>query len=987
MGEGIMKVGDKKYGFTCEQVEELPDLRATLIRLEHEETGAEHIHFASEDENNLFSVAFRTTPTDSTGVAHILEHTVLCGSKKFPVRDPFFSMLKRSLNTFMNALTANDWTMYPFSTMNEKDFYNLMDVYLDASFFPNIRELSFKQEGWRLEFEEPENPESELLYKGVVYNEMKGAMSDPSSLMHRRMQKALYPTTTYHHNSGGEPCDIPDLTWEQLKQFHASHYHPSNAKFFTYGNMPLEKHLKVIDERVLSRFNKIEVNTAVGEEKRFDAPKIESFTYSVEQDTTDEDMKKKSFVSLAWLTCPVTDPFEVFSLDILSQLLLGSAAAPLYKALMDSKLGSQLAPGTGYDSENRDTCFAAGLQGADAANAEKIELLILDTLQGLAEKGFPEDRIEAVIHQQEFSNKEVVGSYYPYGLNLLFRMFACWVHDGDPVSALQLNEHIDRLRLEMRSGDFFQKKIRKYLLDNGHRVRVELRPDKGLSAKEASDEVARLSSIREKLAEAEIDQIISDSKALKEEQEGKEDIDCLPTLAIKDIPLKIPETAYEKKVLKGIDSYWFDQPTNGISYFNAIVPVGSVPEDLKQYVPLFCSVLMRMGAAGMDYTKMSERIEAYTGGVGAGANIWEALDSLDKSREVVEFSAKALVRNQEKLFEILADFFTSPDFRDYKRLHTLIGQMKTSMENSVPGSGHSYARGLAASSLTPAARQRQEWFGIRYLHLIKELAKLEEGQLGEVAEKLEAIAVHLLNRSAMKVSVVTEARYFESMEGLVTSFIENIRDNKNIPSTKVAFKQSSVMEGWSANVPVSYVVRVFKATPYTDDDSAALLVLSKLLRACYLHREIREKGGAYGGLASYSATEGLFSFLSYRDPHLERTLQVYEDAIDWVIKGEFSDEDLKEAILSTFSDVDKPLSPAGKGNREFSATLRCLTPLMRQKRRKLLLALDRQALVDVAKLYLKDGLDASSVAVVSAEERLNEANENLGDAALSIQKI
>jgi hypothetical protein len=539
----------------------------------------------------------------------------------------------------------------------------------------------------------------------------------------------------------------------------------------------------------------------------------------------------------------------------------------------------------------------------------------------------------------------------------------------------------------MKGGDFFQKKIRQYFLDNAHRVRVILRPDKGLSVKAAAEESGRLSVIREKLTQVEVEQIISDSKALQEEQEGKEDIDCLPTLAIEDIPPKTHETAYEKKVLSGIDTYWFDQPTNGISYFNAIVPVNSVPEDLKQYVPLFCSVLMRMGAAGLDYTKMSERIEAYIGGIGAGANVWEDLDSLDVCREVVEFSAKALVSNQEKMFEILTDFFTAPDFRDYKRLHTLIGQMKTSMENSVPGSGHSYARGLAASSLTPAAKQRQEWFGIRYLHLIKDLAKLEEGELSAVADKLEAIAGHLLNRSDMKLSVVTEARHFESMEKLAAPFIKKISDDSNSPVKEAAFQQSRVMEGWSANVPVSYVVRVFKTVSYTDDDSAALLVLSKLLRACYLHREIREKGGAYGGLASYSTVEGLFSLLSYRDPHLERTLRVYEDAIDWVIKGEFSDEDLKEAILGTFSDTDKPLSPVGKGDREFSAILRCLTPVMRQKRREQILALDRQALVDVAKKYLKDGLGASSVAVVSGEERLKEANKNLGDAVLSIQKI
>ncbi|MDH3973722.1 MAG: insulinase family protein [Deltaproteobacteria bacterium] len=984
--EAIQK-GDRLSGFIVDRIVELTDLSMTLFMLSHEKTGAQYIHIKNDDENNLFSIAFRTTPMDSTGVAHILEHTVLCGSKKFPVRDPFFSMLKRSLNTFMNALTANDWTMYPFSTQNEKDFYNLMDVYLDATFFPNIRELSFKQEGWRVEFEETENRESKLTYKGVVYNEMKGAMSDPASLMHRRLQRALYPSSTYHHNSGGEPANIPDLSWEQLKEFHGTYYHPSNAKFFTYGNLPLEKHLKVIEERVLSGFEKLHVDSEVKRERRYESPQREEFTYPIEAATPAEEQAKKSFVSVAWLTCDARDAFEVFTLKILSSLLLGSPAAPLYKALMDSKLGTQLAPGTGYDDENRDTCFAAGLQGANCDDAGAIEKVLIDTLEKLAGEGFPEERVEAVIHQLEFSNKEVVGNYYPYALNILFRLFGPWLHDGDPVSPLLIDEHIERLRKEMKAGPFFQEKIKEYLLNNSHKVQVILKPDTGLAAKEANAETKRLEETRKGLTEAQIDKVISDSLLLKKEQESEEDINCLPTLQIDDIPDESYIAPHEYKQVSGFDSYWFDQPTNGISYFTALAKTESVPEELKPYVPLFCSIVTKIGAAGHDYTEMAERIEAHTGGVSTGANLWEDLNDLSNFDEVVEFNGKALVSKQEELFAILRDIVSAPDFRDYKRLHTLIGQIKTSMENSIPGSGHSYARGLASRHLTKGGKQREQWFGISYLHLIKELAKLKEDELAPLAHKMEAIAASLVNKKSLKISVVTEKRFFSGMEKAMLPFISAIKEGSDISCEDVDFTASPCVEGWGTNVPVSYVAQVFKTVPYSHSDSPALLVLSKLLRACYLHREIREKGGAYGGFASYSASEGLFSFLSYRDPHLERTLKVYKDAINWVIKGEFSDEDLKEAMLSTFSDIDKPLSPAGKGDREFVALLRGLTSEMRQLRRKALLSLTRQDMVNAARVHLRDGLEKSAIAIISGTERLEETKDSKDGLDLTINHI
>ncbi len=403
--------GQVIHGFLVENIDSIPAVNATMIRLSHQQTGARFMHLERDDDNHLFAVGFRTPPEDSTGVAHILEHTALCGSENFPVRDPFFSMLKRSLNSFMNAMTASDWTLYPFSSMNRKDFHNLLDIYLDAAFFPRLTERDFSQEGHRLEYQVGDDPTTPLEYKGVVYNEMKGAMSDPSSLLSQRLSTHLYPTTTYHYNSGGEPADIPTLSWQQLRDFHARYYHPSNSWFFSSGNLDLPELLAIVADRVLRKFDHLDLDSAVPLEQRFDTPQRVTEKYPLDAGET---LDKRSMVEVAWLTEDINDSFERLSLSLLAALLLGNPAAPLYKALLDSGLGANLAPGTGYHDDNRTTYFAAGLQGTDPEHVAAIEQLILDTLEQVAETGFSRDRIDAAIHRLEFSNREVTGDSYPY---------------------------------------------------------------------------------------------------------------------------------------------------------------------------------------------------------------------------------------------------------------------------------------------------------------------------------------------------------------------------------------------------------------------------------------------------------------------------------------------------------------------------------------------------------------------------------------------
>ncbi|WP_298035988.1 insulinase family protein [uncultured Desulfuromonas sp.] len=977
--------GLKLHGFAVTAHTPLPELNAELIELRHEVTGARMVHLAAEDDNNLFAVGFHTTPHDSTGVAHILEHTVLCGSEHFPVRDPFFSMLKRSLNTFMNAFTASDWTLYPFSSQNRKDFFNLMDIYLDAAFFPRLLERDFHQEGHRLELADPADPDSAVVFKGVVYNEMKGAMADPSSLLARRLNRALYPTTTYGHNSGGEPAAIPDLSWEQLRAFHATYYHPANAYFCTYGNLPLEEHLRVVEEKALSRFGPKAVDSAVPDEVRFESPKrlIETFPLASE-----ESQERRSMVQVAWLTCPISDSFERTALSLLSNLLLGNPAAPLHKALLDSKLGQNLAPGTGYHDDNRETFFAAGLQGTEPEEAEKIEKIVIDTLEKAAQEGFPAERIEAALHQMEFAHREVTGDQYPYALVLLMRLLGPWIHAGDPVTPLLLDQDLERVRKEAAQGPFFQELIRRHLLGNSHRVTLTLRPDPGQAEREEAETAARLETLGAALCAEDRQRIRAEAEELQRSQEAEEDLSVLPTLEFSDIP----EEERPVRALAGKESgtpvHWFDQPTNGIVYFTSHLSTRDLPEDLRPYAPLFCATLTQVGAAGHDYMEMAERMTAATGGIRAGTSVLESPGGLDDFAPLLEVKGKALRRNGEKLFDILEDIFTAPDFSDLERLHTVFNQIKTNLENSIPGAGHRYAARAAAASLSAGASQREEWSGVSLVRLAKQVAALAPGELAEVAGKLRAIGERLLDGGLIRCALTAEARAFDSVRPSLGAFLKALpRGAKEAAAAAGPFAPRPLRTGWAASLPVNYVTRVFRAVPLVHPDSPALMVLSRLLRAGYLHREIREKGGAYGGLASFDPETGLFSMLSYRDPHLIRTLQVYRDAAEWAASGDFTDEAVKEAVLSVFSEIDRPLSPGGRGNREFAHIRQGLSLEMRQSLRGKILAVDAGSLRRAAERHLLAQWPQSAVGVMAGEEALRRANEELGDEGLRIERI
>ena len=982
MGSITFEKGQKLYGYLIKKVTRLETIDSVMIQLEHLKTKARHIHIYNKDKENTFGVFFRTVPKDSTGVAHILEHTVLCGSKKFNVRDPFFSMIKRSLATFMNALTSSDWTMYPFSSQNPKDYYNLMNVYLDAAFFPIIDELSFKQEGHRLEIIEKKDKGIELEYKGVVYNEMKGVMSSPGQVLGRSLLSALYPDTTYRNNSGGEPSQIPSLTWEDLKDFHGRYYHPSNSYFYTYGNLPLEKTLSFICEKALDQFELLNVDSQVPAQPRWDSPQKITQVYAY---SDPDDISKKYQACVAWLTCDVKDSFEILVLTILEQILLGNSASPLRKALIDSSLGSALSDSTGFDPENRDTMFSCGLKDISKDSVEKVEKIIFSTIKEIADKGIEKHLIESAIHQIEFYRKEITNTPYPFGIKLLLSFAATLIHDGDPVSCINIDQDLNTLKEKIKKGPFLENKLRQYFLENPHWVLFTLEPDTGLEQKSLEETQKELKNLLKQMTKKDLEKIQKDIKLLEELQEKEEDISVLPTLDLVDVPPQIEIIKPDK--ITGVNfSTCYDKATSGILYFTCPVGAGNIPADLFALVPFFCQSFTNTGTKKNSYDKMAELVDLYTGGISVTPFSGSYFSKEAESHSFLAIQGKALDRNVEKLFDLIKEFIEGYNFQDFDRLKSLLLQYQAGMEASIVSTGHRYAISLSCRHLSKASYINELWHGIAQYQFIKQITeqfntKDNKNKILEVlSEKMIRMAQSVLKNGNLKPAVIGKKSAIVVAEKRIKAIHEHLSNDsdKFFFTPDISFKEDVPFDGWYTNTSVSFVGQSFKTVSMTHEDSPGLAVISKIIRSMYLHREIREKGGAYGGFAIYNSEEGLFSFGSYRDPHIKRTLDVYKNACDFIVSGDYSQTDVKEAILQICSEIDKPETPGPSAMKAFYRDITKLDDTIRQQFKDSLLQLDKKRIRIIAEKYFIIDESLKGTAVISSKKILEQANLQLG---------
>ena len=934
-------------GYTIARTEPLARLDGRYLELVHERTGARHIHIECPDDNNAFAVFFSTPPPDSTGVAHILEHVVLAGSQKFPVRDPFFSMTRRSLATFMNALTGADWTMYLYSTRNAKDFKNLLDVYLDATFFPRLDEDSFKQEGIRFEFEDPADPQSGLRYKGVVFNEMKGALATPSAAVDRAIGKTLFQRLPYEYISGGDPLEIPNLTWQHLKDFHARHYHPSNARFYTYGNQDLERTLEAIETNALARFARIETDAhQIPDVARAKQPMQATEPYPT---SASEDNTKKAQALTAWVTARSADSFQSLAMKVLTEVLLSNAGSPLRKALIDSGIGSALADGSGLHDDYKESVFGAGLKGIEAGDAPRVEKVVLDTLERLADEGVDPKLVDAAIHHLEFEKRERSNAGFPYALRLLFATLPAYHYAGDVVKALNFDADLEMLEEARKEGRFFENLIRAELLDNPHRALLTVVPDTELEDAHREAEQKRLAEIEEALTEEDRTRIVEDALRLKADQEAKQDLSLLPTLELADIPMKFEDVRSHDDKLRGATIEFYPQPTNGITYLDLRADFSHLTTEQQDLLPLFSRALTHSGAAGQDYVEIAARIASSTGGIGAAAQVQSLARTEDYLQSFI-VSGRALDRNAQPFIELLTDLVARLQVEP-KRLKEVIAEISTRLESSLAGLGFQFALLRAHSKLTSEGAINDRLQGIGMLHTMRRLARLTEPELNDVIQRLDDIRATLFRGEGIRIVVTCEEGMVEPLEELLAGMLANLpRDGAQANQAPVAHVERGP-EARVAPVPVAFNIRIFKTVRYTHPDSPVLLVLCNYLRDTFLHRELREKGGAYGGFAQAGVANGTFYFGSYRDPNIVRTYDVFNQAVRWVIEQEIEAEALKEAILGACGDVDPLESPDIKGRREATNRATGFTLELRERFKQRLLLVTADDLTRVARTY------------------------------------
>ncbi len=942
----------------------IPSLNITVEEYEHNVTKAKHIHLACDDTNNVFLVGFLTVPEDSTGVAHILEHVALCGSENYPVRDPFFMMIRRSLNTFMNAFTSSDWTAYPFASQNKKDFYNLLDVYLDAAFFPKLDYLDFLQEGHRLEFEERDNPNSPLTYKGVVFNEMKGAMSSIGSVLYQALTEALFPTITYHNNSGGDPKEIPNLTHEQLVEFHKRHYHPSNSVFITYGDMDPKEHQAVFEARVLSKFDEQKIDFSVPDEQRFTAPKVVNRYYPLPKE---EPLERQTHFVNAWLLNPIMDIDELMRARILSGVLMDNASSPLRLALESTDLGSAPSIFSGLEEGTRESFFACGLEGTDPKDREKIDALIEKTLIRVRDEGVSQESIESVLHQLELASREIVGDRYPYGLRLIVDCLTPLLHGGAVTDVLDFDASLKKMREEIQDPQFIPQLIDRLLLNNPHKVTLIMEPSHTLADEMVAEEEGRLRAIEANLTDEERNKIIEDAIALEKRQSQIDDVSILPMVTREDIPtgLTFPELNFDEKRVIG-------QPTtNGMSYQSLVVELPELTEEEMLNLGFLDTFITELGCGANDYLTQQAKISEKSGGIGARTTYQPTKEGDLKGFWVL--SGKALVENADALTQLIKETFFEARFDEVKRIQEILAQIKLSREQGIVSDGHSYAMGVASQNIAPINQLNQRMGGMA---AIKAFRKIEEAmkdpeKCRAFGEKLSAL-LKRLQKAPYEVIVLTDSDEASAIADCFLGAVDHEIASPFIPfKTPFELSDEKIDLGWAINAPVHYCAKSYRTVTRDHKDAPALHVLAGFLRNGYLHRAIREQGGAYGGGALYDSTSGAFNFFSYRDPRLLETFADFDGALDWLETHDHDELALEEAILGVISTIDRPKTPAGEMGDRYFMERYGRTPEEIQAYRSAVLEVTLDDLKRVAREYM--GNRDTHRAVLGPKENLERA--------------
>lgn len=940
------------------------DLNSLCYLVRHKKTGAKIALLSNDDNNKVFYIGFRTPPTDSTGVAHIIEHTVLCGSAKYPAKDPFIELAKGSLNTFLNAMTYPDKTVYPIASCNDKDFANLMDVYLDAVFHPNIykEEKIFKQEGWHYQLD---SKEDELVYNGVVYNEMKGAFSSPDDVLDREIMNALYPDNSYGVESGGDPDFIPDLTYEAFLDFHRAYYHPSNSYIYLYGDMDMAEKLLYLDEEYLSKYEALAIDSEIRTQEAFAKTKYIEKEYPIMDNESEQD---NTYLTYNVALKDNLDPEKYVALQILDYALCSAPGAPIKQALIDLGVGKDVY--STYENGIKQPFFSVVAKNANAEQQELFAKTIEEILEKIVKEGIDRKAFLAGINFYEFRYREADFGSHPKGLLWGLQMFDSWLYDENlPFLHLEANDTYTSLKKKVETG-YFEKLIQEDILQNTHKAILTVKPVKGLTAKKEKKLAAFLQAKKESLTEQEIEQIVEETEALRlyqEEPSPKEDLEKIPHLTREDIKKEAEPYVNEERSIQDTKVLFHNLFTNEIGYIKLLFDIKDIPSEYVPYLGLLKAFIGLLDTEHYSYGELFNEMNYQTGGISTTVNTYCNANNPEEFRLMFEVKAKALYPNQDKAFELIREILLATKYDQYKRLKELIEETKSHAQAHMISAGHSVAAIRALSYVSATAAVSEQISGVAFYRFLEDLEEHFEERKEEVADKMKKLADFMFRADHMMVDYTgTEAGY-EAIPALVTSLKEAFSKDST-EGEGIAFAEDKKNEGFMTAGQVQYVCRAGnyrkQGLPYT----GALRVLKTIMGYEYLWIQVRVKGGAYGCMCSFGKSGDSF-FVSYRDPHLEQTVKTYEKIAEYVEGFQADEETMTKYIIGTVSDMDIPFTPASKGSYSLSGYLTGCTYEMLQKEREEVLNVSVE---DVQKLseYMKAIMDADCFCVVGTEEKI-----------------
>ena len=960
------------YAYELQKEEDLKGIKAKGYLLRHRKSGARVVYIENDDNNKVFSIGFRTPPSDSTGVPHIMEHSVLCGSKNFPAKDPFVELVKGSLNTFLNAMTYPDKTVYPVASCNDKDFQNLMHVYMDAVFYPNIYEHEeiFRQEGWSYQLD---SAEDKLKYNGVVYNEMKGAFSSPEGVLDRVILNTLFPDTSYANESGGDPEVIPELTYEQFLDFHRKYYHPSNSYIYLYGDMDIEEKLHWLDQEYLGKYDREPVDSRIRFQEPFAEMQEKVIPYSIASEESEED---NTYLSYNKVVGTSLDKELYLAFQILDYALLSAPGAPLKKALTDAGIGKDIMGS--YDNGIYQPIFSVIAKNANEEKKEEFIQVIEDVLRASVKNGIDTKAIEAGINYYEFRYREADFGNYPKGLMYGLQMMDSWLYDEEkPFIHIEALDTFEFLKKQIGTG-YYEELIQKYLLDNPHGAIVIVTPEKGRTARMEAELEEKLQKYKESLTAEEVEAFVQKTQALEayqSEPESEENLEKIPVLKREDISREIEPIINEEMTLAGVPVIFHEIETNGIGYVDVLFDMSLVEEQDLPYVGILQSVLGIIDTERYDYGILFNEINVNTGGIGTSLELYNDVTNIREKafKATFEIKGKALYGKLPVAFDMMREILMESKLDDGKRIREILAMLKSRLLMKFQSSGHVTAVLRAQSYASPAAKLKDMTNGIAFYETVSYIEEHFEEEKEKLSEKLIDLSKKLFCGDNMMLSYTAAREGLEGLEEMVEKLKNSLHTRTAEEDKRCVIHCEKKNEGFKTASKVQYVA---KAGNFIDQGVAytvALQILKVIMSYDYLWQNIRVKGGAYGCMSNFNRI-GEGYFVSYRDPNLKRTLDVYDGVVDYLKNFTVSERDMTKYIIGTMSGIDQPMTPASKGERSMNLYMNKVSAeMIREERNQILDAEqdDIRALYKVAEAVLQ----ADQMCVIGGEDKIEEEKE------------